>query len=79
VPIALDAQAEGHDARALGELGGEVVVVERRVGAQLDVLHAQVLVVGELKPRRDTAVVVERGDEDLVPGHELAAGGGAKG
>ena len=35
-------------------------------GAQLDVLDAQVPVVRQLEPRRDAAVVVERGDEDLV-------------
>ena len=70
---------EGHDPRALGELGREVVVVERRVGAQLDVLDAHVLVVGELEPRRHATVVVERGDEDLVAGDELAAGGAREG
>ena len=30
---------------------------------------------GELQPRRHAAVVVQRGDQDLVAGFELAAGG----
>ena len=35
---------------------------------QLDVLDDEIAVVGELEPRRDAAVVVERGDDDLVAG-----------
>ena len=51
MPIAFDAHGERDDARALGELRLEVVVVERRVGAQLDVLDAQVAVVRRARAR----------------------------
>ena len=66
---------ERHHTRPRPELALEVRVVERRVVEQLDVADDQVAVVGELEPRRDAAVVVERGDEDLVAGRELAARG----
>ena len=67
--------SEGDYSRALGELALEVVVVERGVVEQLDVPHDQVAVVGELEPRSDASVVVERGDEDLVAGREVSPGG----
>ena len=52
-------ERERDDARAVGELPLEVVVVERRVVVQLDEADLQVEVVRELEPRRDVAVVVE--------------------
>jgi hypothetical protein len=38
------------------------------------VVDDEVAVVRELEPRRHTAVVVERGDEDLVAGLKRTAG-----
>ncbi len=63
---------ERDHAGPLGQLGLQVVVVERGVVVQPDVANDQVLVVRELKPRRHAAVVIQRGDEDLVPGLERA-------
>ena len=65
---------EGDDPRPIVELALEVREVERGVIPQLDVLDDEVAVVGELEPRRHAPVVVERGDEDLVAGRELATG-----
>ena len=73
VPIAFDAQAKATTRVRSDSLRCEVVEVERRVGAQLDVLDDEVAVVGELEPGRDAAVVVERGDEDLVAGRRTPA------
>ena len=57
------------------ELALEVVEVERRVVVQLDVPDDQAGVVRELQPRRDAAVMIERGDEDLIARAEAAASG----
>ena len=59
-------EREGDDARPLGELALEVVVVDRELVGRVDDAHRQALVGGELDPRRDAAVVVERRREDLV-------------
>ena len=46
--------------------------VERRVVVDVDEADLQVEVVRELEPGRDVPVVVEAGDEDLVPGAQRA-------
>ena len=66
---------ERDDPRPLGELGLQVIEVERRVGIELDVLDDQVAIVRELQPGGDAAVVVCRRDQDLVTGVQGAAGG----
>ena len=66
---------EGHDASSIGEQPLEVVEVERRVVMDVDESHGQILVVGELEPRRYVRVVVELRDDDLVAGFPRPAGG----
>ena len=66
---------ERDDARAVGELPLEVVEIERRVVVDVDEADREVLVVGELEPRRHVRVVVELGDEDLVALAPVASGG----
>ena len=62
---------EGDDARAIAQLGGEVVVVEREVVVELDVAHDDPEILLERKPRGDIAVVVELRHEHLVAGLQL--------
>ena len=59
VPTAFDAQANATTRVRSDELGLEVGEIEGRICAELDVLHDQVAVVGELEPGRDSAVVIE--------------------
>jgi hypothetical protein len=68
-----------HHAGSRRQLRLQVVVVEGRVVEQLDVPHDQVLVVRQLQPWCDAAVVIERGDEDLVARAEVASGGPRQG
>ena len=60
---------------SIAQLLAEIVEVVGRVRVQLDVLDDETAVVGELEPRRDAAVVIERGDDDLVAWAKLASGG----
>ena len=57
---------ERDDARALGELRREIVVVELELVGQARDAHDDAEVVRELEPRRDVRVVVERRHDDLV-------------
>ena len=75
VPTAFDASGVRDDACALGQLPLEIVVVDRRVVADLDEADLQPEVVRELEPRRDVAVMVELRDEDLVALAQRAAEG----
>ena len=62
---------EGDDARAVAELRGEAVVVEREVVVDLDPADDDAEVLLQREPRRDVAVVVELRHEHLVPGRQL--------
>ena len=42
---------------------------------KLDVLEHEIAVSGQLTPRSDSAVVVQRGDDDLVARREVTSGG----
>ena len=66
---------EGDDARLLGQLPLEVVVVEREVVRHVDEADDDPEVALELEPRRDVRVVVESRHEHLVAGRELACEG----
>ena len=57
--------------RSLSWLRSEVEV-ERQVVAYVGDAHDDAEIVLQVEPRRDVRVVVERSDDDLVPGHELA-------
>jgi hypothetical protein len=57
------------------ELALQIPEIERRVVVQPDVPDDQAGVVRELQPRGDAAVMVERGDQDLVAGAEPPGGG----
>ena len=59
---------EGDDARAVAELRGEAVVVEREVVVHVDLADDDAEVVLQREPRRDVAVVVELRHEHLVAG-----------
>ena len=61
--------------RARPELSLQILEIERRVVIQLDVPDDQAFVVRQLQPRRDAAVVIQRGDEDLIARAEIARGG----
>ena len=63
----------GNDPRALRELGGQVVEIERRVVADVREPDDEIEVARKLEPGRDVAVVVEARHEDLVAGGELPA------
>ena len=54
------------DARSVGELRREVVVVEREVVGHARDVNDEPEIVRQLEPRRDVRVVVERGHDDLV-------------
>ena len=64
---------EGDNASAVGQLGGEVFEVERRVLTDVGEADDQAQVVRKLQPRRDVPVVIELGDEDLVAGAPTAS------
>ena len=57
---------ERDDARPLGELGLEVGVVDLELAREAGHADDDPEVVGQLEPRRDVPVVVERRDDDLV-------------
>ncbi len=63
---------ERDHARALAELRGEAVVVEREVVVDLDLTHHDPDVVLQRQPGGDVAVVVEPGHEHLVARLQLA-------
>ena len=66
---------EGDDARPRAQLRGEVVVVEREVVGDVDVLDDDAEIVLQREPRRDVPVVVEPRHEHLVARLELAGEG----
>ena len=57
---------EGDDARAVAELRGEAVVVEREVVVDVDPADDDADVLLQREPRRDVAVVIELRHEHLV-------------
>ncbi len=61
--------------RARPELALQIREVERGVVIERDVPDHEIPVVRDLQPRRDSAVVVQAGHEDLVAGAEGARGG----
>ena len=68
-------RGEGDDARLLGQLPFEIVVVEREVVRHVDEADDDPEIALELEPRGDVRVVVEPRHEHLVAGRELAREG----
>ena len=54
------------DTHAVVELPLEIVEVEAKLGSDVDPLHLEAAICGDLDPRRDATVVVEPGDENPV-------------
>ncbi len=73
-PGRVGGERERDDARPLGQLALEVVVVDGEAVGGVDGPNGQPPVGGQLDPGRDAAVVVERGREDLVARREVAPG-----
>ena len=70
VPDGVRGRRERDDARPVGELALQVVVVERELVGDVDEADDDADVVLELEPRRDVRVVVEPRDEHLVARRE---------
>ena len=71
-PYGVRRPRERDDARPLAELSLEVGEVERAVVADVGEPHDEVVVAGELEPRRGVRVVVEPRHDDLVARAPLA-------
>jgi hypothetical protein len=65
---------ERDDARAFRKLPLEVFEIERGVVVDVHEADREILVVGELEPRRHVRVVVELGDENLIALPPVASG-----
>ena len=75
MPTAFDAHGNATTRVPLGEQRAQVVEVEAALVVDLAETDRQTLVVRELEPRRDVAVMVELGADDLVAVAPVAGGG----